>query len=337
MIIVVRHSARSEDVAALTAFLTAQGVTVTPVPGERSTLLAVVGDTSRLDDDRIAGFAAVEAVRRITEPLPLAGRGAHPADSVVEVGGVPIGGGHFALIAGPCSVEGRTQLLPLAASLRAAGADLLRGGAYKPRTSPYHFQGLGKEGLALLREAREATGLPIVTEIVDPRQLPLFEDVDLIQVGARNMQNFELLKELGRIETPVLLKRGPAATLKELLLAAEYILSGGNGRVILCERGVRSFDTATRYLLDLSAVAVLHERTHLPVIVDPSHAAGAARYVPSLSLAAVAAGADGLMLEVHADPSAALSDGAQALLPENFAALAKQIQALRAALTESGD
>ena len=238
---------------------------------------------------------------------------------VINVSGAEIGGGAFTLIAGPCAIESRKQLFAAADGVKAAGAELLRGGAFKPRTSPHDFQGLGAEGIRLLLEARERTGLPVVTEIVDPRQIPLFEQVDLIQVGARNMQNYELLKELGHTDKPVLLKRGLASTIKELLMAAEYIMAGGNERIILCERGIRTFETATRSTLDLSAVPVLHEKSGLPVLVDPSHAMGAARFVPPMALAAAAAGADGLLIEVHADPAHALSDGAQALRPEEFA------------------
>ncbi|MBQ6464778.1 MAG: 3-deoxy-7-phosphoheptulonate synthase [Oscillospiraceae bacterium] len=248
---------------------------------------------------------------------------------VINVSGAEIGGGAFTLIAGPCAIESREQLFAAADGVKAAGAELLRGGAFKPRTSPHDFQGLGAEGIRLLLEARERTGLPVVTEIVDPRQIPLFEQVDLIQVGARNMQNYELLKELGHVDKPVLLKRGLASTIKELLMAAEYIMAGGNERIILCERGIRTFETATRSTLDLSAVPVLHEKSGLPVLVDPSHAMGAARFVPPMALAAVAAGADGLLIEVHADPAHALSDGAQALRPEEFAQLAEQARQIR--------
>ena len=252
----------------------------------------------------------------------------------VNVSGVEIGGGNFTLIAGPCAIESREQLFAAADGVRAAGAQLLRGGAFKPRTSPHDFQGLGAEGIRLLLEARERTGLPVVTEIVDVRHLPLFEDVDLIQVGARSMQNYELLKELGHTDKPILLKRGPACTLQELLQAAEYVTDGGNGRVILCERGVRGFDPSTRFLLDLSAVPVLQEKSRLPVLVDPSHALGAARYVPPMALAAAAAGADGLLIEVHPDPAHALSDGAQALRPEELAALAEKLRRVRAAVAD---
>ena len=259
------------------------------------------------------------------------------AGRTVNVSGAEIGGGNFTLIAGPCAIESRGQLFAAADGVKAAGAQLLRGGAFKPRTSPHDFQGLGEEGIRLLLEARARTGLPVVTEIVDVRHLPLFEDVDLIQVGARSMQNYELLKELGHTDKPVLLKRGQACTLRELLQAAEYIMDGGNERVILCERGVRSFDPSTRFLLDLSAVPVLHELSDLPVLVDPSHALGAARFVPPMALAAAAAGADGLLVEVHPDPAHALSDGAQALRPEELAALAEKLRRVRAAIADGGE
>ncbi len=256
----------------------------------------------------------------------------HPEDTVVEVRGVRIGGGSFAMIAGPCSVETEAQIVTVARAVKAAGADLLRGGAYKPRTSPYEFQGLHEKGLDLLKIAREETGLPIVTEITGIADLPLFEDIDILQVGARNMQNYDLLRELGRSGKPVLLKRGLANTLNELLMSAEYILANGNDRVILCERGIRTFSDELRNTLDLSAVPMLREMTHLPVIVDPSHATGNARMVPPMALAAVAAGADGLILQVHNDPDHALSDGAESLRPEEYAALAKQVRKLRKAL-----
>jgi len=262
-------------------------------------------------------------------PLCLCGRGAHPEDTVIEVGEVKIGGGQFCMIAGPCSVESEEQILTVARAVKAAGAQLLRGGAFKPRTSPYDFQGLRADGIELLKRARRETGLPIVTEIMDASHLPLFEEVDVIQVGARNMQNFTLLQELGRLDKPILLKRGLASTLHELLMSAEHIMAGGNTRVILCERGIRTFDDYTRNTLDLAAVPMLRELTHLPVIVDPSHATGLARLVPPMALAAAACGADGLMIEVHHDPLHALSDGAQALRPAQYAALAADVRRIR--------
>ena len=334
MIIVVKQNAGAEQLGELLRRIEDLGFGARILKGDCATVVGVVGDTSRLDAELFAAMDGVESVKRVTEPFASADRRVHPTDTVVDVSGVPVGGGHFALIGGPCAIESREQLFAAARAVKAAGADLLRGGAFKPRSSPYAFQGLGADGIRLLLEARAETGLPVVTEIVDLRDLPLFEDVDLIQVGARNMQNYELLKELGHTDRPVLLKRGPACTLRELLLAAEYLMAGGNGRVILCERGVRSFDPSTRALLDLSAVPLLHELSHLPVIVDPSHALGAARFVPPMALAAAAAGADGLLIEVHADPAKALSDGAQALRPEDFARLARQLRRLRAAAEE---
>ena len=295
-------------------------------------MIGLVGDTSRVDIDLLQGLDMVESVTRISEPFKSANRKFHPDDTVVTVGQAKIGGGHFALIAGPCSVETPEQIVAVAQAVKAAGAGILRGGAFKPRTSPYDFQGLGAEGLTLLRQAKQATGLPIITEIMNQDQLPLFEDVDVIQVGARNMQNFDLLKELGHIRKPVLLKRGLASTMKELLMSAEYIMAGGNEQVILCERGIRTFETYTRNTLDLSAVPKLKELSHLPVVVDPSHATGQARLVEPMALAAVAAGADGLMIEVHNDPAHALCDGPQSLRPEQFAALSAKVQRLREVL-----
>ena len=331
MIVVLKPGAPAEDCARLTAWLESRGFRVDRSVGETRTVLGLVGDASSLDAELIASLPCVESVRRVSEPFRRCGREGHGADAVVEVGGLRFGGGGFVLIAGPCSVESEEQILTVARAVKAAGADMLRGGAFKPRSSPYDFAGLGEEGLALLKLARAETGLPTVSEIMSPAQLPLFEDVDLLQVGARNMQNYELLRELGRTDKPILLKRGFAATLRELLLAAEYSMAGGNERVILCERGVRSVSDHTRATLDLSAVAALHELSFLPVIVDPSHAAGRAALVPPLALAAAACGADGLMLEVHNEPLRALSDGAQALRCEDFAALAAKLRAVREA------
>ena len=334
MIIIVKPNAREERVQDLIRWIESQNLITHVSHGEFTTIIGVIGDTSKLDGDLITGLDIVESVKRVSEPYKSANRKFHPMDTVVDVSGVLVGGGNFAMIAGPCSVESHAKILSVAESVKAAGANMLRGGAFKPRTSPYDFQGLKADGLDLLLEARKATGLPIVTEIMNANHLPLFEHVDLIQVGARNMQNFELLKELGRIDKPILLKRGLANTLKELLMAAEYIMAGGNERVILCERGVRTFETATRNTLDLSAVPVLHELTHLPVIVDPSHATGVARYVRPMALAATAAGADGLIIEVHNDPPHALCDGAQSLTPEQYEELARSIRKLRTALAE---
>ena len=281
-----------------------------------------------MDIDLLNGLDIVEDVKRIQEPYKNANRKFHPDDTVVEIGDIKIGGGNFQVIAGPCSVESEEQLTGIAKSVKASGAGMLRGGAFKPRTSPYAFQGLRGEGLELLEKAKAATGLPIVTEIMDASHLPMFENVDVIQVGARNMQNFELLKRLGKVDKPILLKRGLSSTIQELLMSAEYILAGGNSNVILCERGIRTFETYTRNTLDISAVPVLKELTHLPVIIDPSHASGMARLVKPLSLAAVAAGADGLIIEVHNDPAHALCDGPQSLTPEAFDELMTQIRTL---------
>ena len=279
MIVILKDGASAQQLAKLQSYFTAMGLRIHMSQGENATIMGLIGDTTRVDAELVASLEAVEAVRRIQEPYKKANRKFHPEDTVVEAGGVKIGGGHFQIIAGPCSVESEAQLIAVARAVKAAGATLLRGGAFKPRTSPYAFQGLHEEGLRLLLKAKAATGLPVVTEIMDAAHLPLFTDVDVIQVGARNMQNFELLKELGKLRKPILLKRGLANTLQELLMSAEYIMAGGNEQVILCERGIRTFETATRNTLDLSAIPVLRQMTHLPVIVDPSHATGVARQV----------------------------------------------------------
>ena len=280
----------------------------------------------------LQGLDIIETVTRVSEPFKKANRKFHPEDTVVDCGGVLIGGGHFAVMAGPCSVESREQIIETAKRVQDAGATLLRGGAFKPRTSPYDFQGLKDKGIELLLEAKAATGLPIVTEIMNPDHLPLFKDVDVIQVGARNMQNFELLKELGKTDKPILLKRGLSATLKELLMSAEYIMSEGNPNVILCERGIRTYETYTRNTFDLSAVPILHELSHLPVVADPSHATGKRSLIKPMAMAATAAGADGLEIEVHPDPSKALSDGAQSLTPEMFTDVMSQVTKVRGIL-----
>lgn len=296
--------------------------------GTQSTVLGLIGDTSAIDIDYISAQDIVESVKRVQEPYKKANRKFHPDDTVITLpGGQKIGDGSLSLIAGPCSVESERQIVEIAKSVKNSGAQFLRGGAFKPRTSPYAFQGLKAEGLELLREARKVTGLPIVTEIMRVSHIPLFEDVDIIQVGARNMQNFELLKELGKLDKPILLKRGLSSTLEELLMSAEYIMAGGNEKVILCERGIRTYETYTRNTLDISAVPILKKLSHLPVIVDPSHASGISWLVEPLALAAVAAGADGLIIEVHNDPQHALSDGAQSLTPEQFDQVAKHINA----------
>ncbi len=296
--------------------------------GTQSTVLGLIGDTSAIDIDYISAQDIVESVKRVQEPYKKANRKFHPDDTVITLpGGQKIGDGSLSLIAGPCSVESERQIVEIAKSVKNSGAQFLRGGAFKPRTSPYAFQGLKAEGLELLREARKVTGLPIVTEIMRVSHIPLFEDVDIIQVGARNMQNFELLKELGRLDKPILLKRGLSSTIEELLMSAEYIMAGGNEKVILCERGIRTYETYTRNTLDISAVPILKKLSHLPVIVDPSHASGISWLVEPLALAAVAAGADGLIIEVHNDPQHALSDGAQSLTPEQFDQVAKHVNA----------
>ena len=300
--------------------------------GEEVTILGLVGDTTRVDIDLLKSLEMVDTVKRVSEPFKQANRKFHPMDTIIEVGNARIGGGYFAMIAGPCSVESEAQIVEVAQAVKASGANLLRGGAFKPRTSPYAFQGMGAEGIRLLLKAKEATNLPIVTEIMNISTLDLFADVDVIQVGARNMQNFDLLKELGKTKKPILLKRGLANTIQELLMSAEYIMSEGNEKVILCERGIRTFETATRNTLDLSAVAVLHNLTHLPVVVDPSHATGKAELVPPMAMAAAAAGADGIMVEVHNNPAAALCDGAQSLTPAQFDELNHRVQRLREVL-----
>ncbi len=296
--------------------------------GEELTIVGLVGDTSKIDENLIRSISIVEGVRRIQEPYKNANRKMHPADTLIDIRGNTIGEGFFHMMSGPCSVESEAQILEIAKAVKASGATFLRGGAFKPRTSPYAFQGMRAEGIELLIEARKQTGLPIVTEIMSADHLKLFEDVDVIQVGARNMQNFELLKELGRLKNTILLKRGLANTLEELLMSAEYIMAGGNSNVILCERGIRTFETATRNTLDISAIPFLKARSHLPVVVDPSHAGGIAWMVPSLSRAALAAGADGLIVEVHNDPEHALSDGAQSLRPEQFQSLMDELKPL---------
>ena len=294
--------------------------------GTQSTVLGLIGDTSAIDIDYIAAQDFVESVKRVQEPYKKANRKFHPDNTVITLpGGQKIGDGSLSIIAGPCSVETEDQICEVAERVKTAGAQFLRGGAFKPRTSPYAFQGLKADGLELLREARKKTGLPIVTEIMSAAHLPLFEDVDIIQVGARNMQNFELLKELGKIRKPILLKRGLSSTIEELLMSAEYIMAGGNDQVILCERGIRTYETFTRNTLDISAVPILKRLSHLPVIVDPSHASGIAWLVEPLAMAAVAAGADGLIIEVHNNPAKALSDGAQSLTPDQFDHVAKRV------------
>ena len=333
MIIALKRDIRKEEQEHLIAWLESYGVRTHISEGEFQTVIGLVGDTTRIDTDLISGLDIVQSVTRISEPFKKANRKFHPDDTVVRVTDqVAFGGGNFQIIAGPCSVETEEQVETVARAVQASGAGMLRGGAFKPRTSPYDFQGLHGEGIRILLEVKKRTGMPIITEIMDIGHLPLFEQVDVIQVGARNMQNFELLTELGRIRKPILLKRGLANNIKELLMSAEYIMAGGNEQIILCERGVRTFETYTRNTLDLSAVAVLHELSHLPVVVDPSHATGAARYVKPMAMAAAACGADGLMIEVHNDPRHALCDGPQSLTPEQFDDVAKAVMKIRAAV-----
>ena len=333
MIAILKPGASPERTEHLIHWLKAQGLGVHVSEGRFQTVLGLIGDTSNVDMDMIASLDIVEAVTRVSDPFKAVNRTFHPDDTVIQAGPAAIGGGSFGLIAGPCSVETESQIIGVAEDVKAAGATFLRGGAFKPRTSPYDFQGLGAEGIRLLLEAKRATGLPIVTEIMDIRNLPLFEDVDVIQVGARNTQNFDMLKELGRTHKPILLKRGLAGTIKELLMSAEYIMANGNEAVILCERGIRTYEsTYTRNTLDLSAVPVLKKLSHLPVVVDPSHATGHADLVEPMAMAAAAAGADGIMIEVHNDPIHALCDGAQSLTPAQFAETAKRIFKVREAM-----
>lgn len=320
MIAVLKNGTSQKQIDSLINWIESQGLSVHLSAGEYQTIVGLIGDTTKIDEDLLRSLDIVETVKRISEPFKSANRKFHPDNTVVKVEDTSVGGNIFAVMAGPCSVESREQVVEIAKAVKAAGATMLRGGAFKPRTSPYDFQGLKAEGIEYLLEAKKITGLPIVTEIMNAAHLPMFEEVDVIQVGARNMQNFELLKELGRTQKPILLKRGLSSTIKEWLMSAEYIMAGGNENIILCERGIRSFDSQyTRNVLDLSAIPVLHELTHLPVIVDPSHATGASRLVKPMAMAAAACGADGLMIEVHNDPKAALCDGPQSLTPEQFA------------------
>ena len=326
MVIILRDNPDQKQIDSLVSWLKEKNLDVHIIKGADQTIIGLIGDTSKIDMDSIKTMEIVEDVKRIQEPYKNVNRKFHPDDTIVDIApGIRIGGGNFQVMAGPCSVEGSAQVLSIARAVKKAGADILRGGAFKPRTSPYAFQGLGAEGLEILKAAKREIGMPIVSEIMDISKLPLFEDVDIIQVGARNMQNFELLKELGRTRKPILLKRGLSSTIQELLMSAEYIMAGGNSQIILCERGIRTFETATRNTLDISAVPVLKELSHLPVIVDPSHGTGNARLVKPMAMAAVAAGADGLIIEVHNDPVHALCDGAQSLTVESFGSLMDSI------------
>ena len=324
MIAVLKQNATKQQKDNLISWLKEQNLEVHTSQGQDYTVLGLVGDTSKIDMDLLGSLDIVSSVKRISEPFKQCNRKFHPEDTIIDVNGVKIGGDNFCIIAGPCSVESEKQIIEIAKSVKESGGNILRGGAFKPRTSPYDFQGLKADGIDLLIKAKKETGLPIVTEIMNANHLPLFENVDIIQVGARNMQNFELLKELGKTNKPILLKRGLANTLKEFLMSAEYIMSEGNQNVILCERGIRTFETYTRNTLDLSAVPMLKELSHLPVIVDPSHATGISKLVKPMAMAAAATGAHGLMIEVHNDPINALCDGAQSLTPEQFDEVAKK-------------
>ena len=318
MIVILKKHPDEKQLNNLMAWLKSLNIDIHPSEGATHLVLGLVGDTSVVDIDLLRALDIVEDVKRVQEPYKNANRKFHEEDSVIPVGNTQVGGGVFSVIAGPCSIESEEQVCLIAAAVKASGATMLRGGAVKPRTSPYAFQGLRGHGLELLLKAKRLTGLPVVTEIMDLSQLPLFDEVDVIQVGARNMQNFELLKELGHTGKPILIKRGLANTLQELLMSAEYVMAGGNEKVILCERGIRTFETSMRNTLDLAGVVMLHKMPHLPVVVDPSHACGHAWMVPQLAKAAVAAGADGLMIEVHNNPAKAKCDGAQSLTPDQF-------------------
>ena len=328
MIVVLKPHAPAEQVAGFCQELESMGFQINDSVGSDTHILGLIGDTKALSESWVLANPVVETCRRVSEPYKKANRKFHPDDTVVDVAGHKIGGGHFVVMSGPCSVESREQITYVAQRVQAAGASILRGGAFKPRTSPYSFQGLRAEGLEMLQHARTVTGQPIVTELMSAEHIPLFEEagVDMIQIGARNMQNFELLKAVGKLQTPVLLKRGLSATLEELVMSAEYIMAEGNPNVVLCERGIRTFETSMRNTLDISAVPMLKKMTHLPVVIDPSHAAGIAFMVPALAKAAVAVGADGLMIETHNAPAKAKSDGAQSLTPDQFDTLMATIR-----------
>ena len=334
MIVILKHNPNRDQLESLISWLQEKGVTIHTSIGEANTILGLVGDTSKLDIDLIAALDIVQDVKRVQEPYKNANRKFHPEDTVIPVGNTRIGGGTLTIMAGPCSVESEEQVVAIAKAVKASGATMLRGGAFKPRTSPYAFQGLGETGLEYLKAARAETGLPIVTELMDVTHLPLFKDVDVIQIGARNMQNFDLLKAVGHQDKPVMIKRGMSATFEEWLMSAEYVMASGNEHVILCERGIRTFESYTRNTLDLSAIPVMRQLTHLPIIVDPSHATGKYWLVEPLARAAVAAGTDGLQIEVHNDPAHALCDGPQSLKPEVFDPLAKKLLKLHAVMRE---
>lgn len=336
MIAVVKSSATPEQLEHFVSWIEGRGFRTNVSQGERETIVGIIGDTTKIDPFLLESMDIVDHVSRVSEPFKKANRKFHPEDSVIDCGhGIKIGGGHFQVIAGPCSVEG-DNLIEIARAVKAAGATMLRGGAFKPRTSPYSYQGMGEKGLDLLLEASQELDMPIVTEVMDPRDVELFvnKNIDVMQIGARNSQNFNLLREVGKTQTPVLLKRGMAGTIDELLMAAEYIMSEGNPNVILCERGIRTYETRTRNTFDVNAIPVLHHLSHLPVVGDPSHSTGYNRYVCPAAYAACAAGADGLEIEVHNCPSKAWSDGAQALLPDQFKQAMKRIKLIREALTQ---
>ncbi len=337
MIVILKHNPNRDQMDSLIAWLQDKEITIHTSIGESNTILGLVGDTSKLDIDLIAALDIVEDVKRVQEPYKNANRKFHPEDTVIDLDGARIGGGSLTLMAGPCAVESEEQVVAVAKAVKAAGATLLRGGAFSPASSPYAFQGLGEAGLAHLKTAREETGLPIVTELVDPAQLPLFRDVDVIQIGARNMQNYDLLRAVGRQEKPVMIKRGLCATYEEWLMSAEYVMAEGNRNVILCERGIRTFEPSTRGTLDLAAIPVMKHLTHLPIVIDPSHAVSGSRLVSPLAMAAVAAGCDGLLVEVHNDPARALRDGPQSLRPEAFASLSRKLRTLHAAINSPED
>ncbi len=325
MIVVLKHNPDRAQLESLITWLQEKGMIIHTSIGDHNMILGLVGDTSQIDTDLISALDIVESVKRVQEPYKNANRKFHPNDTVIQVGNTQIGGGNLTIMAGPCSVESEDQVVAIAKAVKKSGATMLRGGAFKPRTSPYSFQGLGAQGLEFLKVAKQETGLPIVTELMDLSQLSLFKDVDVIQIGARNMQNFDLLKAVGRQDKPVMIKRGMSATYEEWLMSAEYVMAGGNPNVILCERGVRTFENYTRNTLDLAAIPVLRKLTHLPIIVDPSHATGKSWLVEPMSKGAVASGCDGLLIEVHNDPAHALCDGPQSLRPEAFDSLAKQL------------
>ena len=332
MIVILKHNPNQDQLESLINWLQDKGITIHTSIGDSNTILGLVGDTSKLDIDLISALDIVEGVKRVQEPYKNANRKFHPDDTIIPVGNTQIGGDILTIMAGPCSVESEEQVVAIAKAVKASGATMLRGGAFKPRTSPYAFQGLGATGLEYLKVAREVTGLPIVTELMDLSQLPLFKDVDVIQIGARNMQNFDLLKAVGHQDKPVMIKRGMSATYEEWLMSAEYVMAGGNENVILCERGIRTFEKYTRNTLDLASIPVMKRLTHLPIVIDPSHAGGKSWLVDPMSMGAIATGADGLLIEVHNDPAHALCDGPQSLKPEDFDLLAKKLLKLHTAV-----